>query len=400
MVFVEKLRRPTALVVAVLFLVASAVPLLANRSASAYTLLGEREIRMSTSEASATGATYRADFDITTAGNLGGIVITFCEDSPIIGDTSCDMPTGLSLSATFANANAGTLDLSGWTAAVSNQSSTGTGDNTFTLTNTTPVTAAGTDSVSFEMTGVSNPDATGTFYARIMTYESAANATGYTLANPEAGGPIVDAGGIALSTADQITIEAKVQERITFCVYTSATNYDDCVVNADDPVILGDTNGVLSSSAPSIAKDAKYNITTNAGNGATIRMKGSTLESGSFSIDAIGATAVASDVNNVEQFGLCTYRDTGGGATGLTAVAPYNDGGCEGTTDGQGLGNDNSALFAFDTTEFASTYGQSIATKDAGNFSTGVLVFLANINDVTEPGIYTTTLDFIATGRY
>jgi hypothetical protein len=180
---------------------------------------------------------------------------------------------------------------------------------------------------------------------------------------------------------------------------TAVPAYDqtDCS-NLTDPVVLGDVNGVLDTISPSISKEAMYNITTNASAGATIRMKGDTLASGLFTINAIGDTAVASNEGS-EQFGMCTYLDAGS-AAGLTPQVPYNDAACVGTTQGQGATNDNDALFAFDTANTTSTYGQAIAQKTAGDWSTGVLVFLGNVSNITEPGIYTTTLDFIATGRY
>ncbi len=420
MVFVEKLRRPTALVVAVAFLIASIVPLLANGSASAYTLLGDREIKLSTSEGAATGATYAVDFDVATTNNIGGVVIAFCAgaSSPIIGDTDCVHPTGFDLTsagvANLSDGTANTVDMTGFTAAFTDHANAA-GTNTLELTNavaTTPALVG--DAVQFEITGVVNPSTIGTFYARIMTYDTEAEAQGYTLANEEAGGPVVEAGGIALSTADLITVEAKVQERLTFCVYTSAATYTDCSGNATNPVILGDVNGVLSSTQPSISKDAKYNITTNAGNGATIRLKGDTLASGAFSVDAIGDAAAGDGVpavyaSGTEMFGLCTYEDASSTEAGITPTAEYDGGAgaeCSGTTDGQGAANDNSAEFTFfldgDPTGTAidSTYGDSIATKTAGDFSTGILVFLGGVDNTTEPGIYTTTLDFIATGRY
>ncbi|CAN5705440.1 hypothetical protein BH23PAT2_BH23PAT2_01030 [soil metagenome] len=412
MVFIEKLKRPTALAVAGLMLLSSAVPILVSRSASAYTLLGDREIRLSSSESGATNTTYRVEFEAATAGNVGGIVVTFCENTPIIGDTSCTFPAGFDATGVaVANQSANISTLT--TVTTLDQADT-VGTNTVVLSNATAVTLAAAEVVSYEITGVTNPTAVGTYYARIMTYEVNTHATGYTLANNEAGGPIVDAGGIALSTAELITIEAKVQERITFCVYTGATtgyNGTDCSA-VIDPVVLGDANGVLDSINPSISKDAKYNITTNASTGATIRMKGDTLASGSFTIDAIGnvtpgdGVATAS-VTNSEQFGFCNYRDTGGGVAGLTPTAPYDHANCVTTIQGQGAGNDASALFAFfldaggaGSTAINGTYGSSIASKTAGDWSTGVLVFLGNIDNTTEPGIYTSTLDFIATGRY
>ena len=405
MVLIEKLKRPTALVVAGLMLLASAAPILASRSASAYTLLGDREIRLSSSESGATAQTYRVDFEAATAANVGGIVVTFCADTPIIGDTSCTFPAGFDLTgAGVANQSANISTLA--TVTTLDEASTA-GTNTVVISDASAVPVAAGGTVSYEITGVTNPTAVGTFYARIMTYESNTAATGYTLADNEAGGAIVDAGGIALSTADLITIEAKVQERITFCVHTAAAPaYDqtDCG-SVTNPVVLGDANGVLDSISPSVSKEAMYNITTNASTGATIRMKGDTLTSGSFTIDAIGGTA-ATSTTNTEQFGFCNYRSTGGGVAGLTPTAPYDHANCPGTTQGQGTGNDNNALFAFDLDNVDpeervdGTYGDIIASKAAGDWSTGVLVFLGNITNTTEPGIYISTLDFVATGRY
>lgn len=398
----ELSRRSSAILLALLFLAINALPLFINRTVSAYTLLGEREIQMSTSQPSATGVSYLVDFETATTDNIGGIVVAFCAGSPIIGDTTCAVPAGFSLTGAAAadTGQVGAVNLSTFTAAFTNVvSAGGANPNTLTFSNATAITGntAG-QQVQFQITNVTNPTAVGSFYARIMVYSTQALANGYTLNDintPE------QAGGIALSTADQITIQAKVQERIEFCVYTSAINYANCTVDATDPVILGDANGVLSSLNASVSKDAKYNITTNASAGATIRMKGTTLTTGGFSIDAVGGTAAASSLNT-EQFGMCTYRDTGGGVAGLAAVAPYNNVNCSTTINGQGAGNTNAgtAQFAFDTTATALTYGQSIATKSAGDWSTGILVFLGNIDNITEPGIYTTTLDFIATGRY
>jgi hypothetical protein len=408
MVFVNKLRRPTALAAAALLLLASFVPLLASQTASAYVLLGNREIRMSSAVGGDADVSYRVDFVIP-AGitNLQGVVVTFCEESPIIGDEDCTAPAGLDLDVSGTNAavdlDEGDVDLSGFTQAFANIVSGGGGEeNTLTLSDGTGVAVSASDSVVFTIPNVTNPTAVNeTFYARIMLYDDNDDATGYSVADNN---EPVQAGGIAMSTAELITIEAKVQERITFCVFTGTpTSFDgdDCNV-VTDPVVLGDSNGVLDFETESISKDAHYAITTNAGAGATIRMKGdSTLTSGSFSIDEIGATAAASDTGT-EQFGMCTYRNPGS-AAGLTPVAPYNHADCDQTTDGQGAGNADDAEFAFDLTSsdgVDSEYGQAIATKAAGDWSTGVLVFLGNISTVTEPGIYTTDLNFIATGRY
>lgn len=376
---------------------------------------------MSTAVGGATDVSYRVDFELPEAITVQGVVVTFCDESPIIGDTTCTVPAGLDLDVSTTNAatdlDEGDVDLSTFTQSFDNIVSGGGGnDNTLTLSDTTGVAASADDSIVFTIPNVTNPTAVNeTFYARIMVFETAADATGYTVANnndPQQGG------GIALSTAQAVVIEARVQERITFCVFTGApTTFDgdDCsgVVN---PVVLGDTNGVLDFEMPSISRDANYAITTNAGAGATVRMQGGTLTSGSFSIDAIGDVAPGDGIATgsdpgTEQFGMCTYHYSAS-AAGLTPRAPYDSGDCVNTVQGQGAGNDQSAEFAFDldgtdvgvfeavTGGVGSLYGQAIATKTAGDWSTGALVFLGNISTVTEPGIYTTELNFIATGRY
>ena len=403
---VERLKQPSVLVIAVIFLLASFIPILTRQKVKAYTLPLSREIKMSSSAAGATSVTYRVAWQASATYTVKGIVIDFCSTSPIIGDT-CTKPTGFSVGTpTIANQSG----ISGFSASSANT------NRTLLLTNATGSSlTASTTNVSFELTTATNPTSSNTtFYARIITYTNDTGADSPATYTDTSPGTSTEAGGVALSTADQITIQSKVQERITFCVYTSAANYTSCgSVSTTNPVVLGDTNGVLNPSLPSVSKTAKYNITTNASNGVTIRAKGSTLTSGSFTIDAIGSgsSSGASSSVGTEQFGLCTYRDTGGGTGGLTPDNNYDGDAsgttstaCSGTTAGQASGNDNSANFTFDTTtsndNWSTTYGDTIATKTAGNFSTGILVFLGNISNTTEPGIYTTTLTFIATGNY
>jgi hypothetical protein len=397
MVLLQKIKQTSALAAAGLLLLASVAPLLIARPVSAYTLLGDREIRMSTSANGATGATYRVEFDVTTAGDIGGVVVTFCAGSPIINDTVCAVPTDFVVGTGIANAGAGDVDLSGYTSAFSNQASSGATNNTVILSSASPETAAASDTISFELTNVTNPATTNTtFFARIYTYEVNTHATGYTLANPSAGGAPVDAGGVALSTAEEITVTARVQERLRFCVYTSALNDTDCAGVSGSDVTLGDGNGVLDETTPYLDKSTKYNIYTNAANGAAIRAKATgTLTSGGNTISALAAPATSSA--GTEQFGVCTYRDTTT-AAGLSITANYDgDGNCAGTAEPS---THNSAEFYFPVGALASTYGDQIAEKAAGLQSTGVVVFLGNISPTTPPGIYTSTMTFIATGNY
>lgn len=450
MILTEKLRRPSALAVAALLLLTSLVPLLSNSKVSAYALLGPRQIKMSSTNISQTGVSYRVKFQITTeSSNLGGIVVAFCEgaDSPIIGDAACTVPAGFSLTGATVNGQSdgttvqddedaaplATADITTLTTVNLEDldDSAATAPNTITLSNATAVSNAAIDAgdyITFNINGVTNPSDVGTFYARIYTYDTQAEAQGYTLANPDVVGASIDAGGIALSTAQQITVTAKVQERLTFCVYAAdATGYanNDCVDKTSTGAItLGDTNGVLDPAGPYVDKTARYSITTNASGNAVIRAKGNTLTSGSFTIDPVGGGTVEAEGNDVaaqtaaaiEQFGFCSYQEPGGSG-GLSVDTEYDGQAAAGTDNCadtfQSAGTSTPSIraddvaptpqdvnFAFITAELGSTYGSRIATKAAGAFDTGTLAFIGNINNTTEAGIYTTVLTFIATGTY
>ncbi len=473
MVLTDKLNRAAVLAIAGLLFLASLVPLLTREKAGAYGLLPSRSITMSTSQQGATNVTYHVRFDIASTEEVGGIVVDFCDDSPIIGDTSCVLPTGFSITATPAvsgqstGANADPID-----AAITgdcNLTTFTTADDVITtralvLTAAAPVAMTQGQTCFFDITTVTNPTtANHTFYSRIYTFSEAAEATGYTVLDPNAGtGTVndaiadipgntgnddanIDAGGIALSTAEQITVTAKVQERLSFCVYTYPTVAgtdtppisgldaadNNCTSKSGSDVILGDENGVLDPDRGYVDKTAYFSITTNAAGQAAVRMKGSTLKltpscddddtptpNGFCRIEATGATPVA-DAEGTEQFGMCLYQystvtgATLGIANGTGGLADYSgtSGGqtCSGTVQSANRSvatpaddaDHNGATFTFDTANTAAGgYGQIIATKAAGGYSTGNLVFLGNISNTTEPGIYRTTLTFVATGTY
>lgn len=390
-----KLNRLAA---ALLLIIASVLPLFTNQRVEAYNSPTDREVRLSSSANGATGVTYKVKFTAATTGTVESIVVDFCGTTPIIGDT-CTKPAGFDLGATpTVNLVSGLTAT--WTAAGANPDS---GDyRTLTLTKAGGDSlTAGTTDVEFDITGVANPTTTNaSFYARILTYANDSGADSAATYTDTAPGNALDAGGVALSTAAEITVTAKVQERLVFCVYTTGAG-NNCTGKSGAAVTLGDTNGVLDPSGPFVDKSAKYSITTNATGGAIVRLKGPTLTSGTNTIDAIGDTAVVSAAGT-EQFGLCNYETAGSGMT--FTYATYDGGGnCGSTTQSAGTGTTGgagTATFGLDTTDTATTYGDPIATKPAGDFSTATVALLGNVSNTTEAGIYTSTLMFIATGTY
>lgn len=427
MVLTDKLRRPSALAVAALLLLASFVPLLSKQKVGAYGLLTSREIRISNSNGAATDVTYQVTATTPTTQTIGSIAVQFCSNSPIIGD-SCTAPTGFDVNEAGL-AIATQSGITDWDTVVDASTTT----NVLVLTRTGGPASFTAGVFSFEMgagggtDGVTNPtNDNETFYARILTFADEDDDGDGCLAADDSATcyPTVDnsatslhAGGIALSTAEQITVTAKVQERLTFCVYTDGNadttlgdaNTANCSGVAGSAVTLGDVNGVLTDAGAYVNTHAMFNVSTNASNGATIRAKGSTLTSGGNTIDAIGAgTAEAASTPGTEQFGFCTFQSDGTGLVidadydGFDSVTPGTDDCADATHSSGGApgGTGVDVQFTFITANLSSTYGDAIATKPAGQQSTGRLAFLGNIATVTEPGIYTSILTFIATGNY
>lgn len=378
-----------------ILLMAILMPLLLGSNRAEAALLGNRELKMSSSAngsiADGQDVTYEFHFDYTSTTNIASVEFDFCSESPIVGDT-CTGPTGFDV-----NEGAG-LTLANETNETGYSIHANTDTNTICITRTPEAVTAATDS-EYEFTGIDNPENTNTtFYVRLQTF-----------ASTDCTGSSTDEGGIAVSTAEQIILTAKVQEELTFCIYESG-NSCGSPGNPDQFTIGGGANNnILSSTVAYHNADGRFDASTNANGGLTIRMTGETLcksstvadcddtPVGSEVIDAIGSTATASSAGT-EQFGMCVI--TSGGS--VTPTAPYNDANCgDDVTTGTYTG---SSTFAFDdnsTTGTNETYGDTIASSTAtSTTTTGTLNFLANVDTTTEPGTYTATLTFIATGVF
>lgn len=380
-------------VIALYALTIIALPLLRMQNVSAAGQVSERSITMSTSAASATGVTYSVSFKAATSTSTAAVLVDFCSSSPIIGD-ACGAPAGLDLNVTAATlANVSANMISPVEDIVTFAASPGT--LLFSFTGFSPSVG---DVMSFDITGVDNPSTTNTsFYARVVTYDSLTDAQGYTAANPDVVGAHIDDGGIALSTANQITITAKVQERLTFCVFTNSPA--NCAAATGSAIALGDDNGILDYSAAHANSNAGFIASTNATNGVDIYMKGTTLTSGANTITAV-SPAVNSAIGT-EQFGMCADTD-GAGAFSIDAAYVPTTGDCGAiATSSTATPYTGLEEFFLDTTATASASGDLLASSAGASQPTeGTLAFLGNIDLVTEAGIYTSTMTFIATGTF
>jgi hypothetical protein len=345
--------------------VATLVPLLGgSASAATYTQLTSRSIQLSNSAPAATGVTYNASFTTSTSYTVQTVVIEVCTD-PFVG-TTCTAAGGFNWKTGAGAAINSSTGITGL--AIDTTDSTA---NKLVLSRTSSVVGASV-AANFAISGVTNPTALGTFYARIYTLN---NTTGNT------SGSLQDGGGDALSTANVINITAKVQESLTFCAYTTGTT---CAGATGSALNIGDTNGVLSDQTHDYPASSYFNIYSNATTGVSVRLKGTTLTSGANTIAAQGtgvSCVVDSTATTDEQFGFRVLT-----GTGATAAAPFL---CA-------PGNHD-----FDTANMASTYGVAIAsTLGPTAEMQNQVEYNAKAATTTKPGIYTAAMTFIATGTY
>ena len=339
--------------------------------------LSSRSIELSSSAAGATGTTYTISFTAGSSYTVQGIVVDFCDNTPLIGDSTCTAPTGFDVGGTSPTVTtSGAIGSSGWTATGANGFNGNTEYRTLELTNGTGAALTGGSSVvTINLTSAVNPStADHSFYARILTYATTAGATGYA---PGSEGSYSDHGGVAMSTASPISITAKVMETLSFCVYHTTCGDSTAIT-------LGHgTNDTLDNTAVDTGNDS-FSLSTNAQGGVSVRLKGPTLTSGSDTFVTPGATpATFTPGQATSDFGM--FLSSLG--TGVSASATYNGG-----TGGQ---------YGFNTTNTTGTYGDTVATT-AGpvNNAASTMQFGAIAANTTPAGIYTAAEQLIATGVF
>lgn len=387
----SRLRRVAYGVLGLSVLATAVVPALSGSVSAAQ--VTSRKITMSNSTPGATSTSYTVTFNPGTSGNIGGIVVDFCGDSPIIGSTTCTLPTNFTLGANVTLSAGFTGMGTGWVATNSLQGGAAAGQKQVAvLTNSTPQAVSTGTPVSFELTGITNPSSTGTFYARIYTFDTSANTTtnytasGTTRAASPAGQ--VDYGGIAMSTANVINVSATVQEQLTFCVSKAAPS-TGCTGTTTPNVVLGSGTPVVLGTA--LATDTAYHqVTSNAVNGVSVALKNTSsttcagLSRDNGATCPIAATGALATINTgAAQFGLRVANGSGGTGT-VTADTDYA----------------SASQYAMTTATYG-TYGDPIsASSGATTDVNSLLTYGAAAGATTPAGVYTATHSLIATGTY
>ncbi len=387
---INKVRRVAYTAIAAVILGTVALPALTG-SVSAAGQVSERKITMSNATPSAATTKYTISFKPFTTQTVGGIVVDICADSPIIGSTTCTYPAAFTFGATPTLTAGFTGMGTGWTASGSQGGAGGGATQVARLSNATPQTLTAGSAVTFELTGITNTSALGTFYARIYTFDTSANmanytATGTTRVASPAGR--VDYGGVALSTATVINVSATVQEQLTFCVSKTAPA-TGCTSLATPDVVLG--SGTPKVLGTAVSTDTAYHqVTTNAVNGVSVALKntssitcaGLSRDSGATCLIA-GRTTEGAIAASSALFGL--HMDNGTGGTGtVTADTDY----------------DGASAYNMPVTTYGD-YGDPISSSTGAVVDVNSLMtYAAAAATATPAGVYSATHSLVATGTF
>jgi hypothetical protein len=430
------LQRISRLLAVILLLVSFTVPdLIINETASAAQITN-RSLTITSAQASAS-SNYTFSFIPATTTAIVSVKVLSCT-TPL---GSCTTPNGISV---------GTGTLSG----VTNFGGAGSFSRDTTTSGCTSVTiwcmkrtGASTESLtahSFVLNSVTNQDSTNcssaancSFFERITTYSD-----NYVTS--------IDSGTTASSTTQLFTVNAAIQEQLSFCV--GATTVDDATTATPGCGASGSSInlGVLSSTninvspVPSGSPGGDGNngfalLNTNASNGTTVtytavqqsgtnhagtlRVAGATCNSGASNtdqcIDALGGTK-ATLAAGTEHFGMTVagvncalvtaYTCVFGGASttyNLTRTTNYNCNGLTGTSTAypsseNGViagptGSGTGCSYAWD--ESGSPVTLASSTTPVGN-EVLIFKFATTPNLVTPTGSYTAVVDYIATPVY
>ncbi|HEY8886799.1 MAG TPA: hypothetical protein VIM31_04880 [Candidatus Microsaccharimonas sp.] len=322
--------------------------------ASASTRLENRSLYMNSSEAGKT-TFYTVGFRYMTPTPINSVDMLFCV-SPIPYE-ACVTPPGLDVSGATLSAQTGETGYSILSQSV----------NHIVLTRSQPAIPASTPS-SYTFDNIKNPtDTSQAFSIRLRT-----------LASSDATGSQVDFGSVRGQVEPGIYIETQVPPQLIFCL---ARQVDLGCTGSDDTYYTD--MGQLESDSTLVAK-SQMAVGTNATAGFAVTVVGTVLAAGTNTIDGLPVpTASQAGVN---QFGINLVQNT----------APA-------------IGEDPEGTFAnaTPTADYSTPNVYKYVSGDVVASSTNVSLmkkftvsYIVNSNVNLHAGVYSTTITYIASGRF
>lgn len=316
--------------------------------------LSSRSIRLSNSIAGQAGVTYQLAFTTASAGLLGSIAIQFCDEGPL-PFTPCTTPPGFDASGAILATQTGETGFSKYSGSTANE----------IILTRPPALTFGGSAATYSFIGINNPSSNGPLFVRVLTYASS-----------DASGSATDTGGLVAAINQAPNINAEVPPYLLFCLGESIANYD-CNTATEPFSDLG-TLGPLTTGAA----QSQIVVATNAGDGYTLWVQGSTMTSGNNTLPPMtGGTSQ----KGVSQFGINLRANTAP-IIGADAAGP----GQAGVTAGYNQPN-----------QFRFQSGEPIATTTApDDFRKYTVSYIVNVAKEQPGGVYATTLTYICLANF
>lgn len=315
----------------------------------------DRRLDLGSSVASDT-TTHTLSFIWTTPASVGSMRVEYCANTPLFVLT-CNAPAGMNLTSP----NVVLSSESGET-GFSILSRTA---NTITLTRPAAVVTETVTPSSYLFTNVRNPNATGSYYVRFSSYASL-----------DGTGPRIDQGGLSFTMNDPLNIGAFVPPFLLFCLgRTIPTN--SCASASGSEIDFGDFSTTNTS------RGTTQMLAATNGDGYNVSIAGTTMTSGNNIIPRL--TTPTASIPGTSQFGL-NLRDNstpnvGANVTGVGSGTPTAD-----------YNTVNRYMFE---------NGDIIASASVStNINKYTHSYIVNISEDQNPGVYATTLTYIAFANF
>lgn len=315
--------------------------------------LEDRNVEIGTSVASQ-NTSHKYQFTIGTSGNVGSIEFEYCTNNPLIG-APCTAPAGLDASGANITSQSGATGFSVHPLTTANR----------LIISRIPSSVTAPQVVLYNFSNIVNPSTQNqSVYVRISTY-----------ATNNASGSRVDAGAVVFAITRGLSVDGVVPPYLTFCAgVTVALN---CTTATGTSLSFGE----LSRNEPRFLT-SQFAGATNDESGYIVTLSGITMTSGSNTIAPLspGGSSTAGS----SQFGLNLVSNTsplvGQAVIGIGSAAPA-----------AGYGTTNQFKFANEVIALS-----SLPT----DFNRFTVSYIVNIASSQPPGIYNSTLTYIASATF
>jgi hypothetical protein len=297
--------------------------------------------------------THSFKFTLTSVSPVGSIEFEYCDNTPFVG-TVCTAPAGFSASAATLQSEAGETGFS------IDPSST---VNRIVLSRIAVPTAAIPVQYVFQDV-VNHSTQNSTVYVRIATF-----------ATTDGTGPRTDTGAVAYATVSNISVAGFVPPYLTFCVgVTVALN-----CSSSTGVLLN--FGQLVTNQPRFVS-SQFSVATNDPGGYATFIAGPTMISGNNVIPALDPPHASQ--TGTSQFGM-NLRANSSPAVG---------------TDPIGVGTGVIAAGYNTPNQFFFRNQLLTSSPVSSDFNRFTASYIVNVSGAQQPGIYSTTLTYIATAAF